>query len=187
MQKALCLALFFSTSLCIAAQNPCSGNDETALRSAHLSVPVRNDILMVIEKELKDLDPEVAEPRKLALTSWVSCLELARSGPPAILVTSGPDHPATGATGNHELWLFRKVGSNAELILRDGGATYGPTSMTYHNGMRDFKTWGTMGGGQGGGEVFRFDGRRYLPLYCYKTSTIDGKLNEGAPEPCNAT
>jgi hypothetical protein len=78
--------------------------------------------------------------------------------------------------GNRELWLFRQNGAHAQLMLKGGGYPYGPTSTAYHKGMLDFQTAWNMGGGEGGVEVYRFDGRRYKPDYCYSYTT-DGHNN----------
>ena len=149
---------------------------------------MRDDILAVLVKELKDLDPEIDNPRDVALQSGVSNIKLAQSGPPVILVISGPNHPATGVTGNHEIWLFRRIGDHAVLLLRSGGAMYGPASKTYHVGMLDFKAYGKMGGGEGSTEVYRFDGKQYRSIYCYHVTWENNGVKEvdGPHKPCNA-
>ena len=185
--------LFFLVLLSLAcpismAQSHDQRTAETTLRTAQLTGHMRDDILAVLVKELKDLDPEISNPQDVALESGVSDIKLARTGPPVLLVTSGSDHPATGATGNHEIWLFRRIGNHAVLLLRSGGAMYGPASKTYHFGMLDFKAYGKMGSGEGSTEVFRFEGKRYRSIYCYQVTWENNGVKEvdGPHEPCAA-
>jgi hypothetical protein len=147
---------------------------------------MRDDILAILVKELKELDPEIDNPQDVALESGVSDIKLAQTGPPIILVTSGIDHPATGSTGNHEIWLFRRIGSHAVLLLRGGGAMYEPASKTFHHGMLDFKTYGKLGGGEGATDVFRFDGKKYRSMYCYQVTWEHEVEKDGVHEPCTA-
>jgi hypothetical protein len=154
------------------------------LRDAHLSAQVRNEIAATIANQFQDM-PGEPRARTIALSSWVTRLQLARSGPAAIVVTGGPDDYDNGATGNGDIWLFRQVGNRAVLVFSGGGFDYKPLSKTYHNGMLDLQTAWNMSCCNGSIEVYRFDGHRYKPSYCYDyTTDDDGNMKFGPHQRC---
>ena len=170
MRLFLCFLLGGFCASCALAQTAYDGR--VALKSAPLPSQVRKDIVAAIAADY-------------ALTSWVSFPQLTPNGKGTILVTAGPDDPDTGATGNGDLWLFRQVGNHAVLILKGGGSGYGPTGAAYHNGMHDFQTAWNMSCCSGGVEVYRYDGQRYKPAYCYSYETDDdGNMKEGPHGRC---
>jgi hypothetical protein len=153
---------------CAPAQSDTNSNTSPpSLKAAHLPAQVRNDIVAAIAEGFQDQPKEFPSGEKIALGSWVSFVRLSQTGPAAILISSGPDDPFNGATGNDEIWLFRRVGDRAVLILRGGG--YDPSSVRgpYHYGMLDFQTSWNMGCCGGSTKVYRFDGIRYKAAYCY--------------------
>lgn len=163
--------------------NPNSG--EVSLSSARLPAQVRNDIVAAIAKDFSDQPKDVASGSKIALGSWVSFVQLSLTGAPAILITAGPDDPYNGATGNGDLWLFRRIGNRAVLVLKGGGAGFTRLRGTYHNGMLDVQTAWNMSCCSGGVEVYRFDGVRYKPSYCYSYATDeDGNMKDGPHGRC---
>jgi len=183
------LAFLLTLALCLplAAQSSPTINQNTgafALHDAHLPAQVKSDIVAAIAKRFEKL-PGEPSGRTIALSSWVSSLRLAPSGPPAIVVTGGPDDYANGATGNGDIWLFRRVGNHAVLVLTGGGFNYKALPKTYHNGMLDIQTAWNMSCCEGGVEVYRFNGTRYQPAYCYSyTTDEDGNMTEGAHGAC---
>ena len=85
------------------------------------------------------------------------------------------------------LIIFRRVGNHAVLILTGGGFGVKPASNTYHNGMLDLQTAWNMSCCSGGIEVYRFDGHRYKPAYCYSYETDeDGNMKFGPHGKCES-
>jgi len=159
---------------------------QASLRTAHLPAQVRNDIVTAIAKGFSDQPKEFPSGKRIALTSWVSFVRLSQTGPAVILITSGPDDPGNGATGNGEFWLFRRVGDHAVLIFRGGGFSALPRRSVYHNGMLDLQAAWNMSCCEGAIEVYRFDGVRYRPAYCYSyTVDEDGNMKSGPHGKCN--
>jgi hypothetical protein len=180
--RSLCCTLSLAFCLPLAAQSRPAG---VSLRDAHLPVQVKSDIVAIIAKHFQDM-PGSPSGHTIALSSWVSELHLARSGPPVIEIDGGPDDYDNGATGNGDIWLFRRVGNRAVLIFSGGGFTIKPESNTYHNGMLDIHTAWNMSCCNGGIEVYRFDGHRYKPAYCYDYETDDdGNMKFGPHGKCN--
>jgi hypothetical protein len=183
------IASLLSLALCVplAAQSTPTINQNTgavALRDAHLPAQVKHDIVSIIAGSFQDI-PGEPRSRTIALSSWVSELQLSRTGPAAIMVTGGPDDYANGATGNGDIWLFCRVGNHAFLIFSGGGFTIKPESKTYHNGMLDIHTAWNMSCCNGGIEVYRFDGHQYKPAYCYSYETDeDGNMKFGPHGKC---
>jgi len=170
MRLILCLLL---CGFCVSGALAQAANDDrVALKDAPLPSQVRKDIAAAVAGDF-------------SLTSLVSFPKLTPSGKGTILVTGGPDDPANGATGNGDIWLFRRVGNHAVLILKGGGSGYGPTGAAYHNGMHDFQTAWNMSCCNGGVEVYRYNGQRYKPAYCYSYETDDdGNMKEGPHGRC---
>jgi hypothetical protein len=187
MRAFCCVLLTASLSHSLIAQSSPTVNQNTgdvALHDAHLPAQVKNDIVTAIANHFQDM-PDEPSGRTIALSSWVSRLQLAPTGPAAIVVTGGPDDYDNGATGNGDIWLFRQVGNHAVLVLTGGGFSYRPASKTYHNGMLDIQTAWNMSCCEGGIEVYRFDGHQYKPAYCYGyTSDEDGNMKFGPHERC---
>jgi hypothetical protein len=185
--RLICCTLSLSLCLPLTAQssptiNPNSG--AYALRDAHLPAQVKSDIVKIVASHFQDM-PDSPSGHTIALSSWVSTMQLARTGPPAIVVSGGPDDYDNGATGNGDIWLFRRVGNHAVLILSGGGFDFKPASKTYHNGMLDLQTAWNMSCCSGGIEVYRFDGHRYKPAYCYGYETDeDGNMKFGPHGKC---
>ena len=156
------------------------------LRYAHIPSPVRNDIVAAIAKDFVEQPKEFPAGGKIALSSRVSFIQLTPVGKKAIVVTGGPDDPDNGATGNGDIWLFRRMGNRAVLILRGGGFGFRATGKIYHNGMLDIQTAWNMSCCDGGIEVYRFDGKRYEGAYCFSYRTDDdGNMTYGPRAPCN--
>lgn len=177
----------FTLAVCLplAAQLAPTRNQNTGeldLRDAYLPKQVENDIVSIIEKKFQS--PGDPDGRGIALSSWVSTLQLSRSGPPAIVVTGGPNDPDNGATGNRDIWIFRQVDNHATLIFTGGGFDISP-AKTYHNGMLDLETSWNTGSCCGGNEVYRFDGHQYKSEYCYDYETDDdGNVKFGPHRKC---
>jgi hypothetical protein len=186
--RSLCCTLTLALCLPVTAQSSPTVSQNTgavALRDAHLPAQEKNDIVAIIAKHFQDM-PGSPSGHTIALSSWVSELHLARSGPPVIEIDGGPDDYDNGATGNGDIWLFRRVGNRAVLIFSGGGFTIKPESNTYHNGMLDIHTAWNMSCCNGGIEVYRFDGHRYKPAYCYDYETDDdGNMKFGPHGKCN--
>jgi len=181
-----CILVLLLGCQCISAQSETNlNNGENSLRSANLPAHVRRDIVAAIAKDFADEPKEFPSGSKIALGSWVGFVRLSQTGAPAILVTSGPDDPNNGATGNGEFWLFKRAGDHAVLILKGGGFDASPAKGAYHNGLLDFKSSWNMSCCDGGVEVYRFNGVRYKPSYCYSySSDEDGKVTEGPRGRC---
>jgi hypothetical protein len=175
--RLTCCTFLLAFCLPLTAQSSPTVNQNTgayALRDAHLPAQVKSDMVAAIAKQFQDDMPGEPTGSTIALSSWVSTMQLARTGPPAIVVTGGPDDYNNGATGNGDIWLFRRVGNHAVLIFTGGGFSVSPESKTvYHSGMLDIHTAWNMSCCSGGIEVYRFDGHRYKPTYCY-----DYEINE---------
>jgi len=176
-------------SHCALAQSDTNANTgDVSLRTAHLPASVRHDIVAAIAKDFADEPKEFPSGRTIALGSWVSFVQLSRTGPKAILVQGGPQDPDNGATGNADMWLFRRSGDHAVLILRGGGYSFGPAEgrRTYHNGMIDVQTAWNMSCCSGDVEVYRYNGTRYRPAYCHSYEIDDdGSMKSGPRVPCS--
>jgi hypothetical protein len=185
------IASLLSLALPLAAQSspqaPPTINQNTgpiALRDAHLPAQVKHDIVSIVGGRFQNI-PGLPAGRTIALSSWVSQLQLALTGPPVIEIDGGPDDYNNGATGNGEIWLFRRVGNHAVLIFSGGGFNLKPESKTYHNGMLDLQTAWNMSCCSGGIEVYRFDGHQYKPAYCYDYETDeDDNIKFGPHKKC---
>jgi hypothetical protein len=176
------LLLVLSLGQCVKAQSLYSPTaQKITLRDAHIPAQVRDEICAVAMKAFDY--PDVGVVRKIVLDSSVSYLKLARDGSSAILVEAdGPD--ALGATGNGPIWIFERVGNHAILLL-DGFHSMFAVNHVFHHGMRDFQTFMKAGGSNGFNEVYEFDGIRYRPMYCYKSTLEDnGNWKDGPPQPC---
>jgi hypothetical protein len=179
--RSLCCALSLAFCLPLAAQSPPAG---VSLRDAHLPAQVKNDIVAIVAGHFQDM-PGSPSGRTIALSSWVSTIQLSRSGPAAIEIDGGPDDYNNGATGNGEIWIFRRIGNHAFLILSGGGFNLHPVAKAYHNGLLDLQTAWNMSCCNGGIEVYRFDGHRYRPAYCYDYETDDdGNMKFGPHGRC---
>lgn len=155
------------------------------LRDSALSREIKGEIAAAIAKQFQTI-PGEPSGRAIAMTSWVSRIRLAGSGPSAIVVSGGPDDYNNGATGNNDIWIFRVNGGHARLVLTSGGFGLRPASKTRHHGLVDLQTGWNMSCCEGGIEVYRFDGERYKPAYCSSyTSDGDGKMAFG-PHVCCA-
>ena len=181
--------LLFVCSLSCSAGAQLTRNlngDDATLKAAHLSAQIRNDIVAAIEKKFTDQPKESPSGRQIALSSWVSFVRLGQTGPPAILIKSGPDDPNNGATGNGEFWLFRRHGNHAVLILEAGGYSLAPKRHAYHAGYLDVETAWNMSCCEGNLEDYRFNGSRYLPAFCYSyTVNEGGNTKLGKHERCS--
>lgn len=173
---------------CIRAQSPCAPKDAD-LRHADLPASIKNDIVTVLAKDVaKDFKkpfPGLPKPSDIALSSCIDFPNLAQNGR-VILVNPGPDYPfIVGSAGYEAFWLFRQVGSHAVLILK--GVNFDGTEFReFHNGMIDVQTSGqdTPQSPKGWVVVYRFTGKRYLPLYCYDTMEDDKGEHDGPKQPC---
>jgi hypothetical protein len=154
---------------------------EPSLRAAHLPTQVRNDIVAAIAKDFPDQPDDSPSGREIALTSWVSFVQLTQTSPAAILIRSGPDDPDNGATGNGDFWLFRRAGNHAVLILKAGGFDASPRHGVYHKGMLDLQTAWNLSCCEGGIKVYRFDGVRYQAAYCYSYTTDENGNMKSRP------
>jgi len=182
MRLAVCLLLLLSLNQCVSAQSQYSPTaKKITLRDAHIPAQVRDDICAVAMRAFDD--PDVEAVRTIALNSSVSYLKLSRDGSSAILLeAAGPD--ALGATGNGPIWIFKQVGNHAILLL-DGFHSMFAVNPVFHHGMRDIQTFTKAGGGNGLNEVYEFDGTRYRPTYCYKSTQEDnGDWKDGPSHPC---
>ena len=170
----------------VSAQRDRNGaTGDASLQTAALPAQLRSDIVAAIARDFADQARGEPSGRAVALGSWVSFPRLSQTGAPAILVSSGPDDPNNGATGNGEVWLFRRVGNHAVLILKGGGYSAAATGKTFHKGMLDFKTAWNLSCCSGSYEVYRYDGARYKPAYCFDYDTDeDGNLKDGPKNRC---
>jgi len=180
-----CLLLISSIHQFSLAQSRNQPATETTLRTAHLTGHMRDDIVAVLVKYFKDSGIEISNPKELALESGVVDMILARRGPPGIWVESGRGAPGTGATGNHAIWLFQRIGDHAVLLLQTEAAMSGPVAKTFHHGMMDFEAYERMGALGGQTEVYRFDGKQYTSMYCYEVSWEQNGQKHGPHEPCD--
>ena len=170
---------------CAPAQTDTNTN-QASLGAAPLPAQVRNDIVAAIAKDFPDQPKEFPSGEQIAMSSWVRFVRLSQTGPAAILISSGPDDPDNGATGNGDFLLFRRHGNRAVIILKGGGFSATPRPGAYHNGMLDIQTAWNMSCCEGGIEVYRFNGVRYKPAYCYSyTEEDEGKLKLGPRGKCS--
>jgi hypothetical protein len=178
---AYCLLLLLSSGAAFAAH----ADGRIVLREARLPQQVKDDIVAVTSKELTDvLFDSKQKPVDAALDFWVSFPKLTRTGQQTIEIDA--NELLAGATGNTQIWIFLRVGNHARLIFTGGGSGSSPASTRYHNGLLDVKTAWNMSCCNGGIEVYRFDGRRYRPAYCYGyTRTEDGDLKFGPRTHCD--
>ena len=154
------------------------------LRDSALSSEIKGEIAVAIAKQFQTM-PGEPSGRAIAMTSWVSRIQLAERGPLAIVVNGGPDDYDNGATGNNDLWIFRVSGGHASLVLTGGGFGLRPVSKIHHHGLVDLQTGWNMSCCDGEIEVYRFDGQRYQPAYCYSyTSDENGKMAFGPHVRC---
>jgi len=145
---------------------PATAPASVALRDAQLPRQVKNDIVADIARGFETI-PGEPDGRTIALSSWTSRIRLSPEGPAAVEVDGGPDDYANGATGNGDIWIFRIVGNRASLVFKGGGYSFRVLPKTIHNGLRDVETAWNTSCCDGGIEVYRFDGVRYRPAYCY--------------------
>jgi hypothetical protein len=148
------------------------------LRDAHLSIPIRREIVSVVAKKLLSEDHHPT-PEADILDFFVEYPHLAQDGSKTILVEE-PSNP------NPDIWLFSVSGAHVIPILADGGQGYGAWGKGFHHGMRDFQTTWITNMETGATKVLRFDGARYRPAYCsvYFVDE-DGKLKNGPRGKCN--
>ena len=159
------------------------------LRQANLPASVKNDIVTVVAnaviKEFGKFLTDSPTPQDIALSSCTSFPKFAQTGR-VILLTQGHDYPKAAGSPCEDFWLFRQVGGQAHLILTSG-CLQGPASRSYHHGMLDVQisAQDTAHSDSGYVVVFRFNGRRYLPLYCYDTDIgKNGDELDGPKQPC---
>ena len=164
------------------------------LRHTALPPSAKNDIVAAVARDAtKELAKEFARlpsdspsPHEIALGSCTSFPKLAQGGR-VILVTQGPDYPTDAPISFIDsFWLFQQVGTHAVLILA-GINFYGPASATYKNGMLDIQTstQEALRSSDVQVEIYRFNGKRYLPLHCYLATFDDnGDEQDGPKQPC---
>ena len=173
------LLLFAGVGL--TAQTPPTAPAQTpSLRDARLPPKVRSDIVAEIVE-----DEGEAGGREIALNSSVSFLKLSRRGSPAIAVENDTS-PQCGNHGNCPFYLFLNVKGRAVLIFQAAGS--GPSvEPAIHHGMHDI-SWADVFSTAVIDiriEVDRFNGRAYVPAYCYEqTAGENGKLKESRHRPC---
>lgn len=137
----------------------------------------------VVLKEFGRFLTEPPTPQDIALSSCTSFPKLAQSGN-VILLTQGPDYPREpGGASFDAFWLFRQTDSHAVLILTSDNYA-GTASKAYHNGMLDVEISApdVPYSGVEHNVIYRFNGKRYVPLYCYK---IHDDGSEGPERPCS--
>jgi len=181
------LLLLLIISVVASAQPDTNANTgHASLLTARLPAQVRSDIVATIAKGFSDEPKGFPSGQRIALSSWVSLVRLSQTGPAAILITSGPDDPDNGATGNGDFWLFRRIGNHAVFMLKGGGFSASPRRGAYHNGMLDLQTAWNMSCCEGAIEVYRFDGVRYKAAYCYSYTVDEGdNMKSGPHGKCN--
>jgi hypothetical protein len=186
LRQSGCVLLLIFCCCAIAQPDTNANTHQPSLRTAHLLAQTRKDIVAAIAEDFPDQPKESPSGEQIALGSWVSFVRLSKTGPAAILITSGPDDPDNGATGNGDFWLFKRIGGNhAFIILRAGGFSAHPRRGAYHKGMLGFQTATNTSCCQGDIEVFRFDGVRYKLAICFSyTEDKDGKMKYGPHGNC---
>jgi hypothetical protein len=181
--------------LFVALLSPCAGAQScdpknVNLRKANLPASVKNDIVTVVAnavvKEFGKFLTDSPTPRDIALSSCTSFPKFAQSGR-VILLVQGPDYPKMAGSPCEDFWLFRQVGGGHAHLILTSGCLQGPASRSYHNGMLDVEisAQDTAHSDRGYVVVFRFNGQRYLPLYCYDTDIgKNGDELDGPKHPC---
>jgi hypothetical protein len=164
--------LLLPALLSIPCQPQAAAPATVALRDAQFTRQVKNDIVADISRGF-ETSPGEPDGRTIALSSWTSRIRLSPEGPAAIEVDGDPDDYNNGATGNGDIWIFRIVGNHASLVFNGGGFNLSVLPKTSHKGLRDIKTAWNMSCCDGGIEVYRFDGVRYRPAYCYSYQDTD--------------
>ena len=149
-----------------------------SLRDAHLSIPIRREIVSIVAKRLLSEDHHPT-PEADILDFFVEFPHLAQDGSKTIFV-------AEYGSPNPDIWLFKVSGAHVIPILADGGQGHGMWGKGFHHGMRDYQTTWITNMETGATKVLRFDGTRYRPAYCsvYFVDE-DGKLKNGPRGKCN--
>jgi len=182
MRLASCLlALTYLSSY--ASAQPQAVAHETALRDIQLPVQVKNDISKVVISD--DFDDSVGDDnqqQQLALESRAQILDVGFS---IILVKAGPGNPTSGATGNGSVWIFKRVGNHAVLILSGFGSMVSVRSESHH-GVHDISIYANSSCCEGGVEIYAYNGVKYAPRLCYAvTQNEDGTATDGPPGKCD--
>jgi len=157
-------------------QPPTPAPAKLIVRDAPLSTQMRSDIIFAMMQEIAEDGSITGRPeiQAAALTSTVTYLKLAPTGPSAMLVEPAPDGDLYGPTNTHPLCLFQLTGGRAILILSADAISLNLLPTTHH-GMRDVSLVTTLiHTPQEDIQVDQYDGKSYAPAYCYESTGGDG-------------
>lgn len=112
----------------------------------------------------------------LAKAMSVKKMDLNKDGQPEYLVML-EDTYFCGAHGNCPNWVYRKSGSEYQLLLSTAGESL-TLDKTSTNKFRDLRSEGSNSAYESSGTVFKFDGNAYKEGECY-TITYNEKNKKG--------
>jgi hypothetical protein len=112
----------------------------------------------------------------LAKELSVKKIDLNKDGQPEYIAVI-EDVNLCGAHGNCNNWVYRKTGSEYQLLLVTNGEKI-TLEKTSTNKFRDLRSEGSNSAFEGFGTIFKFDGNAYKESECY-TITSDAKGKKG--------
>ncbi|MDT5120627.1 MAG: hypothetical protein QOC96_109 [Acidobacteriota bacterium] len=184
MKIVLLTALLLAFSSIGFAQFPSAGS---AHSSDQATAQEKKELLQLIVKD----DKQVGEVMKdsgvssadLAKVLSVRKLDLNKDGQPEYLVKL-EEARICGAHMNCPDWVYRKTGSDYQLILRTFGQQL-LSEKTSTNKFRDLRSEGSDTAIESSFTIFKFDGNKYQAKACYTvTSAGKGRKAKTVPVKC---
>jgi len=164
-----------------------------SLEGAPLTSQEREEIYRQIDADLRASDLLAGQPpeqeRETVMGAAVGTVHLAEDGSEQVLVRAPR---AVCGNGGCPVWLFVSERGKLRAVLASGGGAL-IVRKTTSRGFHDVTTVWHMGGGEAGYNVYRWNGRKYEEIDCYRARGAGGgppvitdcpKCDCGAPGWC---
>ncbi|HEX8708214.1 MAG TPA: hypothetical protein VF723_08235 [Pyrinomonadaceae bacterium] len=174
LRKLSLLALTFALSMLLIPTAFAQGKKATAQEKKELSQLIMKD---------KQVEEDGVSTDAVAKGITVKKIDLNKDGQPEFIV-SLQEGGLCGAHANCPNWVFRKTGSEYQLLLRTFGRDL-LLQKTSTNKFRDLRSEGGDTAFEGSFVNYKFDGNEYQAKGCYtRTYATKGKKEKIVPFKC---
>lgn len=139
-----------------------------SLEDAALTSQEREEIYRQIDADMRSGDLFVGQPaeqeKETVMGAAVGTVHLSEDGSEQVLVRAPR---AVCGNGGCPIWLFVSERGKLRVVLASGGGALIVRKTTSH-GFHDVTTAWHLGGGEAGYNVFRWSGRKYEEIDCYR-------------------
>jgi hypothetical protein len=130
-------------------------------KGTHIRVP--KPIFKILNANPNDCPPETEPERAGAF--------LVRGGQTTLVAIRGQSSCYCGATGNCQLWIYRRLHGKYEELLQTGNVSGFGFLKSKTNGLPDLVIWSHDSAQRSPGALWKFDGTSYESHYSWEWTT----------------